>query len=297
VRHLWCSPRNTPCLDKIATSSQKSEIECLYKASPWRKSDVERQETDREKTGVFTGAYATNPVSDQQIPIWIADYVLMGYGTGAIMAVPAHDERDHEFAQKFDLPIVRVVQNEAADDECSHAEGTMMNSSSYDGLASEEARDKIVSDLEKRGVATEKVNYKIRDWLISRQRYWGAPIPVIHCDKDGIVLVPDDQLPVKLPELTNFQPTGKGSALASATEWVNVDCPKCGGPAKRETDTMDGFACSSWYFLRFADPHNDKGPFSKAKARVLAARRRLHRRRRTCRHAPAVCSYVDQGHA
>ena len=255
-----------PLVDKIATASQKSEIDAYIKQAQ-AKSDVERQETDRDKTGVFTGAYATNPVNDQRIPIWIADYVLMGYGTGAIMAVPAHDERDHEFAQKFDLQVIRVVQNDAPDDECSHAEGVMINSGPYDGMSSEDAREKIVADLEKQKVATEKVNYKIRDWLISRQRYWGAPIPVVHCDKDGIVLVPDDQLPVKLPELTNFQPTGKGSALASATDWVNVDCPKCGGPAKRETDTMDGFACSSWYFLRFADPHNDKEPFSKQKAK------------------------------
>lgn len=255
-----------PLVGKIATSSQKPEIDTYIKQAQ-AKSDVERQETDRDKTGVFTGAYATNPVNDQRIPIWIADYVLMGYGTGAIMAVPAHDERDHEFAQKFDLQVIRVVQNDAPDDECSHAEGVMINSGPYDGMSSEDAREKIVADLEKQKVATEKVNYKIRDWLISRQRYWGAPIPVVHCDKDGIVLVPDDQLPVKLPELTNFQPTGKGSALASATDWVNVDCPKCGGPAKRETDTMDGFACSSWYFLRFADPHNDKEPFSKQKAK------------------------------
>lgn len=255
-----------PLVAVIATSSQKSEVDA-YVQQAQAKTDIERQETDREKTGVFTGAYATNPVNDTKIPIWVADYVLMGYGTGAIMAVPAHDERDHEFAQKFDLPIIRVVQNDAADDECSHAEGTMMNSGPYDGMTSQDAREKIVTDLSKSNVATEKVNYKIRDWLISRQRYWGAPIPVVHCGTDGIVLVPDDQLPVKLPALTNFQPTGKGSALASATDWVNTTCPKCGGPAKRETDTMDGFACSSWYFLRFADPHNDKEPFSKDKAK------------------------------
>ncbi|TXG76331.1 leucine--tRNA ligase, partial [Patescibacteria group bacterium] len=253
-------------VQQITIESQLSEVEAYIKQAQ-AKSDVERQETDREKTGVFTGAYVTNPVNGEKIPVWIADYVLLGYGTGAIMAVPAHDERDYEFAQKFELPITRVVQNDAADDECSHDEGTMMNSGAYDGMASQDAREKIVADLAKDGVAAEKVNYKIRDWLISRQRYWGAPIPIIHCPEHGAVPVPADQLPVALPELTNFQPTGKGSALAGATDWVNTTCPTCGGAAQRETDTMDGFACSSWYFLRFADPHNDTEPFSKDKVK------------------------------
>ena len=253
-------------VQKITTEEQKSDVQAYIKQAQ-AKSDVERQETDREKTGVFTGAYAINPVNNEKIPVWIADYVLTGYGTGAIMAVPAHDERDYEFAKKFDLSVVRVVQNDAADDQCTHAEGAMINSGQYDGLASEVAREKIVADLAEKGVAEEKVNYKIRDWLISRQRYWGAPIPIVYCEKDGAVAVPEDQLPVKLPELTNFQPTGEGSALAGAADWINTTCPKCGGPAKRETDTMDGFACSSWYFLRFADPHNNKEPFSREKAK------------------------------
>ena len=253
-------------VQKITTKEQKTEVDSYIKQAQ-AKSDVERQETNREKTGVFTGAYAINPINDEKIPVWIADYVLTGYGTGAIMAVPAHDERDFEFAQKFDLPVVRVVQNAATDDECTHDEGKMISSGEYDGMQSELARDKIVADLAIKGVAEEKVNYKIRDWLISRQRYWGAPIPIIHCEVDGAVPVPADQLPVVLPELTNFQPTGKGSALAGAEDWINTTCPKCGGPAKRETDTMDGFACSSWYFLRFADPHNDEEPFSKEKAK------------------------------
>lgn len=251
---------------RIATESQLPKVETYIKQSQ-AKSDVERQETDRDKTGVFTGAYAINPVNNQEIPIWIADYVLMGYGTGAIMAVPAHDERDNEFAKKFNLPIVRVIQNDVPDDECTHDEGTMMNSGQYTDMSSQDTREKIVADLAAQGAGSIKVNYKIRDWLISRQRYWGAPIPIIHCEKDGAVLVPEDQLPVKLPELTNFQPTGEGSALAGAGDWVNTECPKCGGPARRETDTMDGFACSSWYFLRFADPHNDQAPFSKEKAK------------------------------
>lgn len=253
-------------VQKVTTEEQKSEVDAYIKQAQ-AKSDVERQEASREKTGVFTGAYAVNPVNDEKIPVWIADYVLTGYGTGAIMAVPAHDERDNEFAQKFDLPIVRVIKNNTPDDQCTHAEGVMMNSGAYDGVASEAAREKIVSDLAKTNIAKEKVNYKIRDWLISRQRYWGAPIPIIHCEKHGAVAVPDDQLPVVLPEVKSYQPTGEGtSVLASAHDWVNTACPTCGGPAKRETDTMDGFACSSWYFLRFADPHNDKEPFSKEKA-------------------------------
>jgi leucyl-tRNA synthetase len=253
-------------VQKITTKEQKTEVDSYIKQAQ-AKSDVERQETNREKTGVFTGAYAINPINDEKIPVWIADYVLTGYGTGAIMAVPAHDERDFEFAQKFDLPVVRVVQNAATDDECTHDEGKMISSGEYDGMQSELAREKITADLAAKGVAEEKVNYKIRDWLISRQRYWGAPIPIIHCEVDGAVPVPADQLPVVLPELTNFQPTGKGSALAGAEDWINTTCPKCGGPAKRETDTMDGFACSSWYFLRFADPHNNEEPFSKEKAK------------------------------
>ncbi|MFO0971349.1 MAG: class I tRNA ligase family protein [Candidatus Saccharimonadales bacterium] len=403
-------------VQKITTKDQKAAVETYIKQAQ-AKSDVERQETDREKTGVFTGAYAINPVNDEKIPVWIADYVLTGYGTGAIMAVPAQDERDNEFAKKFDLPIIQVVEplyiqttepgkvrsdqpfverqaitaivkhwseekylglkwkkvdwdtfitggveegqtpeeaaareikeetgylhaklvkrlsnthaqffhvpkdqnrfahfsdfyfeleddirEEMADEERqthdivwlskeemenfrlpeSHrfiwnelqngnqlfvGEGVLANSGDYSGLSSSEAREKIVADLAVKGVAEEKVNYKIRDWLISRQRYWGAPIPIIHCEEDGPVAVPEEQLPVKLPELTNFQPTGNGSALAGATDWINTICPKCGGPAQRETDTMDGFACSSWYFLRFADPHNNEAPFSKEKAK------------------------------
>ncbi len=402
-----------PLVDKITTSNQKQAIKDYIKQAQ-SKSDIERQETEREKTGVFTGAYAINPATDKKIPIWIADYVLMGYGTGAIMAVPAHDERDHEFAKKFDLPVVHVVDPEAVREDaqdktadlkkdkivalvtndrnelltinwgkkggrlfvggtaeasespemtalrevieetgytdleveevgdetfhykyyafskdetheikarfvklrlkseaqqeqklddsekgnftvewvsqavgdkeiieplhryafdkfingkCFHGEGVMTNSGTYNGMSSSEARDKIVADLSKKSVGEEKVNYKMRDWLISRQRYWGAPIPIIHCQKCGIVPVPEDQLPVELPELSKFEPSGDGrSPLANVQEFVNTTCPTCSGPAERETDTMDGFACSSWYFLRFADPHNDTQAFSKEKA-------------------------------
>jgi leucyl-tRNA synthetase len=253
-------------VSEITSEQQTAEVENYVKAAQ-AKSEIERQETDREKTGVFTGAYAVNPVNNQKIPIWIADYVLSGYGTGAIMAVPAHDERDWEFAKKFDLPIVRVVKNEASDEDCTHDEGVMVNSGEFDGQSSVEARENIVKILVKQGKGDEKVNYKIRDWLISRQRYWGAPIPIIHCPEHGAVAVPEDQLPVVLPEVKSYEPSGDGrSPLANVAEFVKTTCPVCGGPAERETDTMDGFACSSWYFLRFADPHNNQAAFSRDRA-------------------------------
>lgn len=243
-------------VQSITTGNQKEAVEAYIKQAN-AKSDIERQETSREKTGVFTGSYAINPVNNEQIPIWIADYVLMGYGTGAIMAVPAHDERDHAFAENFGIPITRVVQNNNSDDEFTSGEGIMVNSGKYNDLPSEEAREKIVADLSQKGFAKEKVNYKMRDWLISRQRYWGAPIPMIHCEKDGTVPVPDDQLPIELPDVEDYKPKGGAtSVLATVEDWVNTTCPECGGPAKRETDTMDGYACSSWYFLRYIDPFN-----------------------------------------
>lgn len=377
-----------PLVKTITTPDQKVAVEA-YVQQANTKSEIERQDTNREKTGLFTGAYAINPVNGEEIPVWIADYVLTGYGTGAIMAVPAHDERDFAFAKTFDLPVVRVIKNDAPDSECTHDEGIVMNSGTYDGIPSGEAREKIVADLEKQGVATEKVNYKMRDWLISRQRYWGAPIPMVHCaqcvdesqytiaaiiefkdsnnfkllnigtktaitrakddvetpkysrlksgdvvqlidnlsgqklyarissattyanlgdlfadkevlrssfakdfgsadelrqhyesnrpgytqkiDQNGVFAwrievlttampVPDDQLPVVLPGVDDYKPKGGGatSVLATVEDWVNTSCPKCGGPAKRETDTMDGYACSSWYFLRYIDPFNSE---------------------------------------
>jgi leucyl-tRNA synthetase len=397
-------------VNELTTSEQQDAVQTYIKET-LKKSEIERQDTAREKTGVFTGSYAINPVNNQEIPIWIADYVLTGYGTGAIMAVPAHDERDNAFAKKFDLPIVEVIEpvtgiprenpefrrsivaivrnpkdntylsinwgkelggnlfvgggreededieacakREIAEEtgyqnvkfvartgrihhhyhafsknkdriieaygllfdlvddtkqeqileqdeegkfttewisqveaeakvteelhatvyrllvkgEGYHGEGILTNSEKYNGVSSALAREQIVADLEKDGVGHEQVNYRMRDWLISRQRYWGAPIPIIHCEKDGAVAVPEDQLPVILPEVENYEPDGTGTtALGRATEWVNTTCPSCGGPAKRETDTMDGYACSSWYYLRYADPKNDKQAWDPTKA-------------------------------
>ncbi|MDQ3064964.1 MAG: leucine--tRNA ligase, partial [bacterium] len=239
-------------VQKITTESQKSAIS-NYVTQATKKTEVERQ-ASKEKTGVFTGAYALNPVNDQKIPVWIADYVLMGYGTGAIMAVPAHDERDMEFAEKYDLSVVKVVKTLLED---TTSEGIILNSGEYDGMSSSEAREKIVADLSAKGVAEDKTIFKIRDWSVSRQRYWGAPIPIINCEKCGSVLVPDEQLPVVLPELEDFQPSGDGrSALARATDWLAVECPECGGKAERETDTIDTYVDSSWYMLRYFDPTN-----------------------------------------
>lgn len=248
-------------ISKLTTDEQRAAVKA-YQDEAAKKTEVERQ-ASKEKTGVFSGAYALNPINDSRIPIWTSDYVLAGYGTGAIMAVPAHDERDNEFARKFDLPIIRVIKNEAPDDACTHDEGVLMNSGPYDGLPSSEARERIVADLEKTNQASEKTMYKLRDWSVSRQRYWGAPIPIIHCPNDGIVPVPEDQLPVILPELTDFAPNGDGrSALARASDWLHVSCPVCGGPAERETDTLDTYICSSWYFLRYLDPDNTQRIFS-----------------------------------
>ena len=248
-------------LAKTLADDNTAAAVAAYIDAAARKSEVERMNESREKTGVFTGRYAINPATGEKIPIWIADYVLAGYGTGAIMAVPAHDERDFAFAEAFDLPIVSVVEKPENDDESGlyHGEGVLVNSGAFDGMRSEDAREEIVSWLESLGVGETKTTYKMRDWLISRQRYWGAPIPIIHCDEHGAVAVPDDQLPVILPDVEDYKPKGgTTSVLASVEDWVNAPCPTCGKMGKRETDTMDGYACSSWYFLRYIDPFNDK---------------------------------------
>ena len=221
-----------------------------------------------EKEGVFTGRYAINPLTNEKVPIWIANYILWGYGTGAIMAVPAHDERDHEFAKKYGIPIKPVIKPVEGEwdyeKEAFTEEGILINSNGFDGLSSAEAKEKITQELEKKGIGEKTINFRLRDWNISRQRYWGTPIPVIYCDDCGIVPVPEEDLPVVLPENVEF--TGMGNPLEKVEEFVNTTCPKCGKPARRETDTMDTFIDSSWYFLRYCDPHNDKAPFDKEKA-------------------------------
>ena len=249
-----------PMIGELTTEEKKQEVESYIK-NALKKSDIERQE-NKEKTGVFTGTYATNPVNGEKIPVWVADYVLWGYGTGAIMAVPAHDERDGEFAQKFDLIIKPVIES---DEEFYAGDGEMINSGQFDGISSEQAREEIVAWLEQQGFGRSKTQYKMRDWLISRQRYWGAPIPIIHCKKDGAVPVPESDLPVVLPEVDNYEPQGE-SVLRSQKDWVKTTCPKCGGEGERETDTMDGYACSSWYLLRYTDPKNTQRAWAPEKA-------------------------------
>ncbi len=249
-----------PLVDKIATKSHLKEVDMYIKATA-NKTELDRKEAEKHKSGVFTGRYAINPADKQKIPIWLADYVLMGYGTGAIMAVPAHDERDYDFAKEYNLPIKNVVESK----KIPYAgEGKLINSGKYNSLDSTQAREKIISDLVKTGVATEKTEYKLHDWTVSRQRYWGCPIPIIYCDKDGVVPVPESDLPVLLPENVKFKPTGQ-SPLKDLPEFVDVKCPKCGRNAKRETDTLDTFIDSSWYFLRFSDPHNVHQVFTKDK--------------------------------
>ena len=268
-----------PLVDEITTPENKAAVE-EYKLQAARQSEIQRGAADKEKTGVFTGGYAINPVNQERIPIWIADYVLMSYGTGAIMAVPAHDERDFAFARKYGLKIIPVIQPVGADDhpplhgdtmEAAHAhEGVMINSGPFNGTQATNDKGRknpainaVIDWLEKQGIGKEAVNYRYRDWLISRQRYWGAPIPMVYCETHGWNPVPEDQLPVTLPEDVEWKPTGE-SPLKLHPTWKNTTCPVCGGPATRETDTMDTFMCSSWYHLRYLSPKYDKGPFDDA---------------------------------
>ncbi|MGB3945544.1 MAG: leucine--tRNA ligase [Candidatus Saccharimonadales bacterium] len=253
-----------PLARSLVNDDTREAVDSYITAS-LKRSDIERMAESKEKTGVFSGSYAINPATGSKIPIWIADYVLGGYGTGAIMAVPAHDERDFAFAEKFKLPIIKVVEAPSRDEQIYHGEGTLLSSGEFDGMATSEAREQIVNWLEAQGVGAIKTTYKMRDWLISRQRYWGAPIPIIHCPEHGAVAVPEAELPVKLPNVEDYAPKGDGkSVLASVEDWVHVDCPTCGGPALRETDTMDGYACSSWYLLRYADPKNETAAWDPA---------------------------------
>jgi leucyl-tRNA synthetase len=262
-----------PLVPKITSPERKAEVDA-YIEQARRQSDIERQSTDeaRPRTGVFTGGYAVNPVTDERIPVWIADYVLMGYGTGAIMAVPSGDQRDFEFARAFDLPIRVVVQpegeelNPATMTEAYAGAGVLVNSGEMNGKRVPEQLPEIVSWLTKTGRGVAEVNYRLRDWLISRQRYWGTPIPVVYCDGCGMVPVPEDQLPVTLPLDAAFTPTGQ-SPLTTHEAFLRTTCPRCGGPARRETDTMDTFVDSSWYWFRYVSPHDETEPFDPEKAR------------------------------
>lgn len=261
VSYVVLAPEN-PLVDQIVSEDQKEAVE-NYKEEAKKQSDIERQSISREKTGVFTGAYAIHPLTGKEVPIWVGDYVLATYGTGAVMAVPAHDERDFAFAKKFDLPITKVIEaKDGSETElpfCEH--GILVNSGEFDGLTTAEAKEKIVEKLASMSLGEKKVNFRLRDWLVSRQRYWGAPIPVVYCEECGIVPVPENQLPVELPYDVEFAPDGK-SPLAKCDSFVNTTCPHCGKPAKRETDTLDTFVCSSWYYLRYPDNKNTEAPFN-----------------------------------
>jgi leucyl-tRNA synthetase len=256
---------DSPLAAELCAPERREELDA-YRAQVGKLTDIERQSADRPKTGIFLGRYAVNPVNGERIPIWAADYVLPDYGTGAIMAVPAHDQRDLDFARTFGLPVRVVVQTDLPDPgltgQATHGDGTLVNSGPLDGTSKTEAIAAITAILAEKGLGRTAVTYRLRDWLVSRQRFWGAPIPIVYCDGCGEVPVPDDQLPVTLPDLRGQDLAPKGaSPLAAATDWVNTQCPKCSGPARRDTDTMDTFVDSSWYFLRYCSPHYTGGPF------------------------------------
>ena len=256
---------DSPLAAELSVPERRKELDA-YLAEVGKLTDIERQSTDRPKTGVFLGRYAINPVNGERIPVWAADYVLPDYGTGAIMAVPAHDQRDLDFAKAFGLPVRVVLQTDLPDPgqswQATPGDGTLVNSGPLDGMSKPDAIEAITAILAGKGLGRAAVTYRLRDWLVSRQRFWGAPIPIIYCDGCGEVPVPDDQLPVTLPDLRGQDLAPKGtSPLAAATDWVNTQCPKCGGPARRDTDTMDTFVDSSWYFLRYCSPHYTGGPF------------------------------------
>ena len=265
VTYMVVSPEH-PYLDKYKDQIKNWEEIVAYREQASRKSDFERAELAKDKTGVaIDGLTAINPVNGKEVPIWVSDYVLMSYGTGAIMAVPAHDERDWEFAKTFHLPIIQVVAKNGEEGDVNEAAftdvatGVLINSDFLNGLEVKDAKEKMIKFLEEKGIGQAKTNYKLRDWVFSRQRYWGEPIPIVHCDKCGYVPIDESELPLLLPEVESYMPTDNGeSPLAAMTDWVNTTCPCCGGPAKRETDTMPQWAGSSWYFLRYTDPHNDK---------------------------------------
>jgi leucyl-tRNA synthetase len=246
-------------VDLITTPQERPAVNA-YREAVRAKSDLERTDLAKDKTGVFTGAWAVNPVNGEKIPVWIADYILVSYGTGAIMAVPSHDERDWDFAKKFGLKIIQVVSRDGSAYEMERAEifdGYAVNSGPFNGLTPAECKKKMIAFLEEKGIGKKTVNYKLRDWVFSRQRYWGEPVPLVHCPRCGIVPLDFRELPLALPEVESYTPTGTGeSPLAAITDWVRTSCPKCGGPAQRETNTMPQWAGSCWYYMRFTDPHN-----------------------------------------
>ncbi len=260
VSYVILAPEH-PLVDKLTTPDRKAEVEA-YKLACSKVSEIDRMSSTREKTGAFTGAYCINPVNGERVPVWIGDYVIYSYGTGAVMGVAAHDERDFDFAKKYGLQIKRVIKSaDGSPDDLPFCEyGVMVNSGKFDGMGSEEGKVAVVKWLEEKGAGELKTNYRLRDWLISRQRYWGCPIPVIHCPHCGEVAVPEEDLPVKLPYNVDFTPDGR-SPLLKSEEFMNCTCPKCGAPARRDPDTLDTFVCSSWYFLRYPDAHNDKQAF------------------------------------
>ena len=268
VTYMVMSPEH-PYIDKYKDDIANWEEVLAYREMAARKSDFERTEIAKDKTGVLlNGLTAVNPVNGKEIPVWISDYVLMSYGTGAIMAVPAHDERDWEFAKKFNMPIIEVVAGSPVDVNdavfTDVATGTLVNSDLINGLSVADAKKKIIEYLTEKGIGREKTNFKLRDWVFSRQRYWGEPIPIVHCEKCGYVALPESELPLELPDVESYMPTDNGeSPLAHMTDWVKTTCPHCGGPAMRETDTMPQWAGSSWYFLRYTDPHNKEALASK----------------------------------
>jgi len=264
VTAVVLAPEN-PLLSLLIKEDNKKEAQD-YILSAKNKSDFERSQLEKEKTGVFTGSYCLNPANNEKVPIWIGDYVVAGYGGGAVMVVPAHDKRDYDFAKKYNLPIREVVSGGDILQDAFVGYGVLVNSGEFNGLSSSEAINKIAEFLEKNGQGKKTIQYKLRDWVFSRQHYWGEPIPIIHCPKCGQVPVPESDLPVELPYIEKYQPTGTGeSPLSAMTDWVNVKCPQCGGPAKRETDTMPNWAGSNWYFMRYTDPKNSEALADPAK--------------------------------
>jgi len=268
VTYVVVAPESELC-HVLTTDEHRTAVEA-YITETRKVSDIDRMSTVREKTGIFTGSYAVHPLSGAKVPIWAADYVIAGYGTGVVMAVPGHDERDYEFAEKFNLPIQRVIQSaDGSPDELPFCDkGILVNSGEFDGLDSAAAILAIVNKLEPSGQGSLKINYRLRDWLVSRQRYWGTPIPVIHCPSCGVVPVPEDQLPVELPYDVEFRPDGE-SPLKKCRTFIETTCPTCGGPAERDPDTLDTFVCSSWYQFRYVDNKNDREPFAKAKVDAM----------------------------